>query len=76
MKKIKLLTYLLAAAPTYFSCFAAPVYAAIIMAVGTIAGIGLSGTLDADDTDLKDKLRDAWIIHIIGTFIVTLIHNL
>jgi uncharacterized membrane protein len=75
MKKTTLLTYLLAAAPTYFSCFAGTVYAVMIMAIATVIGIGLSGSVDTDDKDLTDKLRDAWIIHIIGTFIVTLIHN-
>lgn len=75
MKKTRVLTYLLAAAPTYFSCFAQPVYAVIIMAFATIIGVVLSASTDENDKDLTDKLRDAWIIHIIGTFIVTLIHN-
>ena len=76
MKKTRLLTYLLAVAPTYFSYFAESVYAVIILSVATVIGIVLSGTVDADDKDLTDKIRDGWIIHIIGTFTVTLIHNL
>ncbi len=76
MTKTKLLTYLLAVAPTYFSCFAEPIMAMLIMAVGTLVGVILVGSLDADDVDLRDKLRDAWIIHIMGAFIVTLIQNL
>lgn len=76
MNKTRVLTYLLAGSPSYFSCFAGPVYAVVIMAVATIIGVGLSASTDEKDNDLIDKLRDAWIIHIIGALIVTLIHNI
>lgn len=76
MNKTKLLTYLLASLPTYLSIFAEPIYATAIMFIATLIGVVLTGNLADDDHEFREKLRDSWIIHIVGIFITVLIKNL
>lgn len=56
--------------PSYFAVFSSPVTASILMAVGTLIGIFLISMLDEKDKDLTDKLRLAWVLHLLGILAV------
>jgi hypothetical protein len=77
--KQETLTFLLGILPTYLSLFATSMWAAVIMSVGTGIGLYLTGsaTLGGKSEDkpwILERLRSAWICHIVGGMILVAIH--
>lgn len=75
--KQKTLTCILGLLPSYLSLFCPPMWAAIIMGLATFIGVILTGTLDSKSPDWqRERIREAWICHLIGLCIVVLIHRI
>jgi|LakMenEpi03Aug12_release.lakeMendotaPanAssembly.Ray.scaffolds.fasta_scaffold587160_2 hypothetical protein len=76
MKKTIALLVILSAMPSYASLFCSSIVASIIMGLATLIGVILSSMLDTEkERWLMDKFRLAWIIHIIGLYVVIAVHN-
>jgi hypothetical protein len=78
MSKQNVLTIILSAMPSYFALFSASIYATIILCVATLVGVFITGVFDDEsrDADMRDKLRTAWVIHLLGVCAVVAWHNL
>lgn len=75
MTKQNILTIILAVMPSYCALFLESVYAGILLSACSTIGVMLINVYD-DDREIREKLRTAWIIHLIGIFVVIAYHNL
>ncbi len=77
MKKTSILIAILAAMPSYFALFCAPHWAATLLVISTILGVGLSASIDTKkEYWLMDRFRFGWIIHLLGICAVVAYHNI
>jgi len=77
MKKTSILIAILAAMPSYFALFCAPRWAATLLVISTILGVGLSASIDTKkEYWLMDRFRFGWIIHLLGICAVVAFHNI
>lgn len=66
MKKQDILTILFALLPSYLCLFVESGWAITIEAFATLIGIMLVASLEDNDYYLRERLRLAWIIHILA----------
>jgi len=76
MNKQTILSVLIALFPSYSALFASSTYASLILCITTFIGFVITGVLSDDEPSLRDKIRLAWVLHLIGIFVVIAFHNL
>ena len=77
MTKRNLIIVILAAMPSYFSLFTAPIYAVIMLSVATIVGVFLTSFVNPEEEKwLTEKFLLGWCIHLIGICVVVGFHNI
>jgi len=74
MTKSLALLIILAALPTYFALFLENTGATIVLCIGTIIGMIVSGVANESEIPF-DKVKLAWLIHIIGIIAVVFVKN-
>ena len=70
MNKQNIIVVILSLMPSYFAIFSEAVTASILLAVATLIGIILIGVNEGQDKDLTEKLRLAWVLHLLGILVV------
>lgn len=75
MTKQTTLTIILAIIPSYLSLFCSAQGATILLCVTTMIGLVITGAL-SDEHKLTDKLRLAWILHLLSVCGAVAFHNI
>jgi hypothetical protein len=75
MTKSLALTIILSALPSYFALFCDSTYATIILCIGTILGVIVSGITNELEMP-TERTKLAWLIHIIGIMVVVFVKNI
>ena len=77
MTKRNFIIIMLAAMPSYFSLFCAPIYAVIMLSLATIIAIVVTSFIEPkEEKHLADKALLGWCIHLVGICINVAFHNL
>jgi hypothetical protein len=72
----KVLTIIIALLPSYFSLFCSGAAAASILFFSTMFGICATAFVSEKEPVLMDKVRFAWVLHLIAICIVVAFFNL
>jgi len=75
MTKSLALTIILSALPSYFALYCSPTPATIILCIGTILGVIVSGVTNELEMP-TERTKLAWLIHIIGIMVVVFVKNI
>ena len=74
MTKSLALLCILSALPSYFALFLENTGATIVLCIGTILGMIVSGVADESEIPLE-RVKLVWLIHIIGIMVVVFVKN-
>jgi hypothetical protein len=74
MTKSLALLIILSSLPSYFALFMGHVGATIVLCMGTIVGFVVTGVASESELPM-DRLKLAWLIHIIGIMVVVFVKN-